>query len=107
MNRRSFLRGVLLGASALALPGKGKAAEPELAVSAELADGVEDVDVLDSLFDETYTTRAQEYMAQLQLLGDRIVPWLRSGTEFQLYGDSYVLDTDGEYSYYLRLRDEA
>lgn len=107
MNRRSFLRSVLLGAAALALPWKGKAVEPELAVSAELADSVGDVfDALDDF--DIDTSYAREYCAQMRAMADRIIPWLRNETEFQLYGDSYVeLDTGGEHSYYLRLHDEA
>lgn len=107
MNRRSFLRSVLLSAAALALPWKGKAAESEPVVSAELADSVDDVfNALDDF--DIDTSYAREYCAQMRAMADRIIPWLQEEMEHQSCRYTYVgLDTDGDHPYYLRLRDEA
>jgi hypothetical protein len=98
MNRRSFLRGVLLGAVALALPWKGKAAEREPAVSAELADSIGDVfDALDGL---DRIEASQRYALGVDWLGkfDADMLHLAELDEHQLCGDSYVE---------VRLHDEA
>jgi hypothetical protein len=73
MNRRSFLRSVLLSAAAWALPWKGKAVEPEPVVSAELADSVSGVfDVLDDLDKidvRVAPTVAADWLSQIQPQG--------------------------------------
>jgi hypothetical protein len=133
MNRRSFLRGVLLSAAALALPGKGKAAAPEPAVSAELAANIGAVfDALNG-FDRVAASQAyapgvdwrgkfDADMLHLAELGEHpswsrrcelmqeciTLDWLPDGMEHPSCRCSYAnLDTGGDHPYYLRLHDEA